>query len=318
MTELNTGNSINYWGPQLTPYALAIAEHYEQQIPYFVTVPTQLTNTTREEKVFIIEPNQYDALIVGAHIDIGSVSNGDFGQLALMQVTHLQTGLTWTTPGPMDATPATAYGGSKFNAMPVLKLPDAFFLPAHTRLKHLWRSQGLITGGVLTWIGVRLINPKRSGAPAVVTMPDGSVIRVGSRIPWLCTIGLGTEISILGSQAFVLGAGNIYTQYTPPMDCDIEIHDICANWFTQSGVDANAENVLVSIADKGEGEFWTPGRVPATAFMGDFNLAYPGLPFTKPYLLKKGHRLQITTHNTNSSAINNALITVRGVRKCMY
>src|SRR5437870_4107913 len=102
MTELSTGNFINYWGPTLTPYAQSICEHYSVQIPYFVTVPTQLTSTTREEKVYIIEPNEYDALIIGAHMDIGSVSNGDFGQLALLQVSHLSTGLLWTPPGPMD------------------------------------------------------------------------------------------------------------------------------------------------------------------------------------------------------------------------
>jgi len=318
-TELNSGNYINYWGPELTPYARAIAEHYSQQVPYYLTVPTKLTGTAREDRVSVTDPYQYDSLIVGCHIAMGSGANGDNGQQIFLQVEDLRTGLLWSTPGQVGTSPCTAYGGSRAAAMPILKLPEAFFLPAHVRLKHTFSViSSTATGGFLTWIGVQLINPFQEGAPKTVQMPDGSTIRVGTRMPWLSTIGLGTEISVIGSLRYVLGAGNIYTQYTPPMDCDVEIHDIEANWFTQNGSDKLPDNVLFSIADKGEPRMWQPSRSPAPAVMGDSTKAYPSMPFTKPYRLKKGHRLQITTQNTDSGDINDAYITVRGVRLCDF
>lgn len=318
MTELNSGNFIDYAGPQLTPYARAISDHYAVQVPLFMSVPTTLGNVTREEKIVLTDPFRNDCLIIGAHINIGSVSNGDFGQQVLLNVSDMTTGLMWSTPNPIDASPATSYGGSQFNAMPFIKLPEAFFLPAHTRLKHFWRVLGLATGGSITWVGIQLFKPKGGKRPTHVQMPDGSTVRVGSRIPWFCTLGMGTEISILGSPNFVLGNGNHYVQFTAPMDCDVEIHDLHANWFTQNGTTTNPEDVLISVADKGQPQFWQPSQTPATAILGDFNKAFPAMPFTKPYLQKAGDRLQFTTINRSGAAINNALLTVRGVQLCQF
>ena len=46
---------------------------------------------------------------------------------------------------------------------------------------------------------------------------------------------------------------------------------------------------------------------------------YPALPFTEPYLLKKGHRLQISLQNNNTSTgFDNMFLTIRGVRLCAY
>ena len=316
--NLNSGNLRTYAGPLLTPYAMAIADSYRDQRVVFINVPTNLTNTVREERVFVTDPLDHDVLIIGAHINIGSVSNGDFGQQVLLNVSDMTTGLMWSTPNPLDASPATAFGGSQFNAMPFVKLPEAFFLAANTRLKHQWKVLGLATGGVLTWVGIQLFRPRGGKAPTHVKMPDGSTIRVGSRVPWFCTLGMGTEISILGSPSFVLGNGNQYVQFTAPMDCDLEIHDLHANWFTQLGTTTNPEDVLIKIGDKGEPQFWQPSQTPATAILGDFSKVFPEMPFTKPYLQKAGDRLQITTINRSGAAINNALLTVRGVQLCQF
>ncbi len=317
MTELNQGNFINsYWGPRLTPYAQAICAAYKRVYPSYIVIPTQLTNVVREEKVFVTEPYQNDVLIIAAHTSIGDADNGDFGQLAFLSVEDLRSGITWSPPGPIDSAPATAYGGVQLRAMPVQLLPEAFFLPKGVRLKHTWKVfSSLVTGGSLTWLALQLVDGQ---APEFVTMPDGSQIKLNTRMPWFATIGLGTEINILGSPSYVLGAGNLYSQYLPPMDCDVEIHSMHANWFTQGRTDAHPELVMVGIADKGESRFWMPGRAPAISVYGDLSKTYPSQPFTKPYVLKQGDRLQLSHLNTNASAINNAFTTVKGVRLCQY
>jgi hypothetical protein len=318
MIELNSGNFIDYAGPLLTPYALAISDAYEVQVPLFMTVPTTLGNVTREEKVVITDPFQHDCLIIGAHINIGSTINGDSGQSVILNVSDLTSGLLWALPSPLSGSPATAFGGSQFNAMPFIKLPEAFFLPAHTRLKHLWRVLGLATGGSITWVGLQLFKPKSGKTPTHVKMPDGSTIRVGSRIPWFCSVGLGTEISVLGSINYAMEVNRQYVQFTTATDCDVEIHDVNANWFTQNGISQNPTGILLSIGDKGQPQFWQPSRSPATALMGDFNKALPAMPFTKPYLQKAGDRLQLKSINQSGLTINNAIVTFRGVQLCTY
>ena len=321
MFQINTGNIINYWGPKLTPYARAIMSSYRRCEPLFLNIPTTLTGVVREQRTVINEPFEYDVLIIGANINMGTASNGSNGQQIFLNVSDLQTGIDWSTPGPIDCSPAVAYGGSRHNAMPVLQLPEAFFLPAGVRLRHLWRMIGqTATGGTLTWIAIQLIDPIGGKRPSSVQMPDGSVIPVGSRIPWFSTIGLGTEISVLGSPRYVLARDyGTYVQFCPAADCEIEIHDIVCNFFTQGDdVSTDPENILIGLADRQEPRFWTPVNAPSTAVFGDYNKAYIGLPLTKPYLLKKGHRLQITTQNGNNLEINNAFVTVRGVRKCDY
>lgn len=320
MNGLNSGNIINYWGAQLTPYARAIISAYRVAVPVFITVPTNLTGTVREEVQVISDPFEYDSLIIGAHINMGSDSNGDNGQLIFLNVSDLQTGMLWSTPGPIDASPATSWGGSRTNPMPVLKLPEAFFLPSNVQLKHNWKVfSSTATGGTITWMAIQLIDPVGGKRPFSVQMPDGSNIKVGSRVPWFSTSALGTEISILGSPSYVLAAdGTQYAQYLPSQDCDIEIHDIACNFFTQGGVDSDAESVFVALADRKTPRFWTPNSAPSTVCFGDFSKVYPAMPFTKPYLLKKGHRLEIQTQNRNALAINNAYVTVRGVKLCDY
>lgn len=320
MDGLNTGNEINYWGPHLTPYARAIMAAYRVCAPSFITVPTNLTGTTREEVQVLIDPFENDVLLIGAGISMGTSFNGDFGQQIFLNVSDLQTGSFWSTPGPIDASPATSFGGSRANVMPVLKLPEAFFLPANVQLKHLWKVfSTTATGGSLTWMAIQLIDPIGGKAPYSVQMPDGSNVKVGSRVPWFSTIGLGTEISVLGSPNYALAGNDAQcVQYLPSQDCDVEITDIACNFFTQSDVSSMPENIRIAIADRKQPRFWTPTNTPSTAVFGDFSKVYPAMPFTKPYTLKRGHRLELIIQNKNEAVINNAYATVRGVKLCDY
>ena len=221
--ELNTGNYINYWGPQLTPYARAIMSAYRIALPVFITVPTNLTGTVREEIQVLTDPFEYDVLIVAANINMGTTANGDDGQLIFLNIGDLQTGSMWSTPGPIDASPATSFGGSRGSAMPVLKLPEAFFLPAGVQLKHIWKMfSTTATGGTITWLAIQLVDPIGGKRPHSVQMPDGSNVKVGSRVPWFSTFALGSEINILGSPNYAMAADDAqYVQYCPSQDCDV-------------------------------------------------------------------------------------------------
>lgn len=320
MSELNTGNYINYWGPRLTPYTRAIMSAYRVCLPVFITVPTNLTGTVREEIQVLTDPFEYDVLIIAANINMGTTSNGDDGQLIFLNVGDLQTGSFWSTPGPIDASPATSFGGSRGGAMPVLRLPESFFLPAGVQLKHIWKMfSTTATNGTITWLAIQLIDPIGGKRPHSVQMPDGSNVKVGSRVPWFSTFALGTEINVIGSPNYVMQRENAqYVQYLPSQDCDVEIHDIACNFFTQGGVDSNAENIRLALADRKTPRFWSPTNTPSTAIFGDFSKAYPAMPLTKPYLLKRGHRLEFISQNKNAVELNNAYATVRGVRLCDY
>lgn len=312
------GNKITHW-PKWTPYARAIADQYEVVVPVYITVPTTLTNTVREIRTVTAPGYLHDILIFGAHINIGSNASGDNGQLVFLQVTDQRTGIPWVMPSPVNAAPATAFGGSRFQSMPVLQLPEAFFLPKNVELRHDWfMYSSAVTGGTLTWVGVQLINPRNGKSPETVLMEDGTEVKVGSRLPWLATTGLGNEISVIGAPNYAMAAGSRYRHFTPPNDCDVEIHDIAANYFTQGGVSSSPNNILLGLSDKGQREFWTVNLAPSPAVAGDFTKAYPSLPFSKPYILKAGNRLQISALNLNALVINNAYATVRGVRLCEY
>lgn len=321
--ELNSGNLIKYFGgPEWTPYAQAIAEAYSTIVPFYLTVPTTLTGATRERKTFKTDPYQHDVLIFGAHVNIGNVDSGDSGQQVFLQVADLRTGIPWATPNSVNGSPATAFGGSQVQPMPILRLPEAFFLPRFVELQHDWKmiNAATVTGGSITWVGVQMINhcPENPQVDCV-TMPDGRTIKVGSRLPWFSTLGLGRESWSANSLTFNMNAGSHYLSYTPPQDCDIEIHEINANFFSQAGVSSNPQLIQVKISDAGEREMWTPDLAPSPAVLGSFSQAYPSLPFTKPYILKKGHRLQFLVRNGNpSTAIGNAYATIRGVRLCEY
>jgi hypothetical protein len=312
------GNTDNHWPFVWTPYAEAIAAEYGVVVPYYMPVPTNLEGSSRELRTVLMPPYHSDVLLFGAHINMGTDSNGDNGQQIFLQVSDTRTGLTWAAPGPLNSAPATAYGGSRTQPMPILALPEAFFLPAHDQMQFDWKmfSQTAI-GGSITWVGVQLSQPKSGKAPEFVEV-NGERIKVGSRRPWLATIGLGTQISVLGAPFFAIDPSARYLHYTPPVDCDTEIHDLHANYFTQGGISSTPANILLGLSDRGKREFWQVNLAPSPAMVSDFTKAYPSLPLAKPYVLKKGRRLRLSLLNLNALTINNAFAVIRGVRRCDY
>ena len=312
------GNKIKHW-PTWTPYAQAIAAEYGIVVPFYMTVPTSLQGSTREQRSITTPPYLHDVLLLGAHINMGTNSNGDNGQLMFLQVMDRRTGIPWVSAAPINSAPATAFGGSRFNPSPILQLPEAFFLPKNVELQHDWSMfSTTATGGTITWVGVQLIQPRGGKTPERVVMPDGSEIKVGSRMPWLSCIGLGTEISVLGAPFYAIGDGSRYRHFSGPDECAIEVHDVHANYFTQSDVDSSPELIRLGFSDRGQKEFWTMNLAGSPAVSGDVTKVYTAMPFCKPYPLKSGDRMQVSLLNLSGAVVNNAFLTLRGVRLCEY
>lgn len=308
---VNLGLYRGFPGLHISPYAQAIAGKYGRVFPWYSTVETSLTGVTRELKVVLTTPVNYDVLIIGAHTQIDDGSNG---QNVLLQVSDLRTGYLWTVPSSILGSPSTAYGGVKSNVMPLLQLPEAFFLPKNVELKHEWKTYGTATGGSITWIGLALFDRLSDQDADWVEMPDGKNIRIGERLPWMNTIGLGDEISILGNPALVMGARNQYVAFSDSTERPVTITDLVANFFFQNGVTTNPNNVKISFADKGQAQTWSSKRASSTGFLGDPATGYPALPLPVPYSLAPGDRVQIGVLNRGSMAINNAYITLRGIQ----
>jgi len=307
-----------HW-PTWTPYAQAIAAEYDVVVPFYMTVPTSLTSMTREQRSVTTPPYLHDVLLLGAHINIGTNFNGDNGQLVFLQVSDRESGIPWVSAAPVNSAPVTAFGGSRFQKSPVLQLPEAFFLPKGVELQHDWSVLSTTaTGGTITWIGVQLLHPRGGRTPERVELPDGSTVKVGGRRPWFSTIGLGTEFSVLGAPVFAIGDGRRYRNYTAPDECPIEIHDVHANYFTQAGVSSSPEEIRLGFSDRGQREFWTLNLAGSPAVAGDVTKIYSAMPFCKPYKLESGHRIQVSQLNLSGLAVNNAYLTLRGVRLCEY
>lgn len=351
---INTGNFIgHYGGPEWTPYAEAIAANYSHVVPFFLNVPTTFTGLTNEERIVTTQPWKYDTLIFGANIngcinttggaDIVLTEDGDTvisedgdtivteggessvsdcdGAQIFLQVSDQRTQQTWATISPLGAAPLSAYGGARNNVMPILKLPEVFFLPANTPLRHDWKTFAMPqVGGQITWIGVQLIGPKNAQAPKTVEMPDGSIIAVGSRIPWLSVIGIGFEFLTSGILRYQLTNGRRCLGYTQPAECDVEIHDITTQFFQNYEASAGAgaaNDIQFELSDTGRRQFWSQSFAPAPAVMGDITKAFPGLPFCKPYLLKAGRQIELSEINNNVGfAVPNGYIILRGVKLC--
>lgn len=312
----------SYGGPRVSPYAQAIIDAYDLTIPFFSTVPFHLTGATVEQRNALTSPNQYDVLIIGAAINGFNADNGDSGQEVYLNVQDDKSKAPWVTPSPIGWAPLVSFGGVDLNPMPILKLPEAYFLPRHTVLEHNINNMtnSGATGGSITWVGVQLINIDKRPAPKMVTLPNGTPVGVGQRQPLWIPVALGREGYLAGVFLWTVDAGSMFVHYTPPLDCDFEVHDISgADIFSFFGSPQDPNNVLIKIADMGDREMWRPDRAPSVAVAGDFTQIYPALPFTKPYILKKGHRLQISVMNNNTSmAFENMFLTVRGVRLCEF
>jgi len=312
----------HYGGPRLSPYAQAIANEYDHAVPFWRTVPFHLTGSSTERRYVVSNPNQYDTLIIGAHINGFDENNGDSGQQVYLNVWDNRTKLPWVTPSPIGWAPLTAYGGVDLNAMPILKLPEAYFLPRGVELvQSIFNFTDIqATNGSITWVGVELVNFDGRCAPLDVTLANGHKVRIGARQPLFMPLPLGRETFSAGVVQLQINAGSNYIQYTAPLDCDAEIHDVAsADLFSQLGQTLDPDHLLIKITDMGDRDMWRPDRAPSTGVVGDFTQIYPALPFNKPYTLKKGHRLQVSVQNNiPSTALTNVVATIRGVRLCEY
>jgi hypothetical protein len=318
------------WGltPRFTPYAKAIVDHYGGAWPWYWTTTADLdpaNGITRLTQV--MRPQDHDVLILGASATIAGVGLTGW-QFIYLNITHEETGIPWAVPGkigffPVGALASRAVGlvgaDPLVSASSILKLPEAFFLPAHNRLKFDWQwifQTDIPSTTRLTLIGLQLTSPRNGEALRRVTMPDGKEINVGDRLPWFATIPLG-EYQSNALNDFQIDGQQQVTQFTHPMDCDVEVHDIFCN-FTESF--AAASNILmIKIADMKSKTFWTPRLTEFRVLFGGEDDVCPARGFTRPYLLKRGHRLQtLIQNNTNATTVDAVSTTYRGVRLCEY
>lgn len=315
---ISTGDQVGKLmnGPW-TPYAQAIADHYAIQIPLYVTVPTELTGVVLQRRTVMSWDMQYDSLIFSALINPGD--DTDNGKRVFLQVSDSRMGIYWSSPTTINASPMTAYGGAGAQPTPIIRLPEAFFLPAGTRLQHDWSQPtgGSVTGGWITWVGVQLINPYQRRTPKTVRMPSGQEIQVGSRIPWLATIGIGTRSFTAGEITFTWAANSSFVYYTPPVECGLEIHDLHCTTFDTGGSDLTPNEQQVNITLARDRNMWTPDPSPFTAVFGDRAQVFPAAPLPKPLLLAENERLEMRVFNNQSSlGIADGMIVVRGVQLC--
>jgi hypothetical protein len=322
-TLLNNGDYIgsDWRGPLWTPYSERIASRYKTIVPWYMSASSGLTAPPSRNTV-LTRPYQHDVLIFGASARVEEETVGNDGQFIYLQVTHEETGLTWAAPNVLNSAPLPAYAGINLRRTPLLRLPNAFFLPKHTTLRLDWSAVAFADQAFdarLTFVGVQLIDPFEGHAPTHVTMPDGNTIRVGNRIPWLGTCGLGRRIDAAALQGpgYILAGGEQRAQYLPPADCDIEIHDLYGNFVTVE----TTTNLVIKMVDMGTDTNWNPTRSPVAAIFGSELGVNPALPFVKPYLLKTDHRINIVAQNNvgaGGGSITNGLMTLRGVRLCEF
>lgn len=338
--KVPTGDWIDsaWRGPEWTPYAEAIAQYYPVQVPWFLTKQITLTLAIIANQqgpiTILTQPQLYDILIFGMSATVSGAVAGEHGNKIYMNVTHLQTGIPWVAPNVLGYAPIGAFAGitnipstGAAMAMPNMKLPDAFFLPKHTKLK-LDFIPVTILGPInlsvkLTFIGVQLAN-HRTGfkTPEKITMPNGEKIGIQSRIPWFGCVPFGRRFYTAGTRsfnAFELPPGEQCMQYLPPANCEIELHDAYAN-FTAPNLSITDEQLFkMKIFDVRSRYNWTPELTPVVALFGNEQQANPALPFSKPHVLAAGHRSGFVEQNNDATeTIAQGTLTLRGVRKCEY
>ncbi len=323
--EFDSGLFIGHWGgPKISPYAQAIVDLYDIVVPYYLTVPFHLTGAHLERRYVVAPPYQYDSLLLGAAINgfgtVGSIPDSE--QRTFMSVSDNRSKMPWVTPSPIAWAPMTSFGGLDIQPMPILKMPEAYFLPRNVSLVHdiynLTDEQS--TNGTITWVGLQLTNHCNKPAPDCVALANGKTLKIGSRQPLWMPLPMGRESYVAGKTTYTAVAGGNYIQYTEPLDCDAEIHGIVsANLFSFGDTTLDPDAVRIKVTDMGTREMWKPTKAPATAVVGNFTQALPSLPFNKPYILKKGHRLQVSMQNNMpSTGLVNVFLTIRGVKLCEY
>lgn len=340
-SKIVTGDYVgSAWdtSPCWTPYAEAIAASYPIQVPWYLSFPINTQADTPGVLPIIPKfygaqsrPQMYDVIILGASLRVEFAAYfanpGQINNLSI-QISHQETGVPWVEPIAIGYAPILALAGltmtppagsAIFSKNPISRWPDAFFFPRNTLLKFQWCQYTSMpmpaVQTVLTFVGVQLV---RDGpAPEWVNLPDGSTVKVGSRIPFYGVVPYGRRSAtgrIFGD--FRLPTGEQTMQFLPPSDCDVELHDVYAN-FTAAFVDSR--NYSAKLSNLRAGSDWTPGFSPSMSFSSDELKAYNANPFTKPYLLEYKHRLGIIEQNNAMfDTPIGATLTFRGVRRCLY
>lgn len=347
--RIDTGDFVGsaLKGPEWTPYAQAIADHYPIQAPWYLTKQqTQTRALVAVNQLPVVQttqPQLYDVLILGMSVLITGTATNDNGNFIYLQITDLETGIPWVAPNTIGYAPVLAFGGlnadpsaGTFEPMPATKLPEAYFMPRGTRLRLEWfllpppSVDPVNVTATLTMIGVQLINPRQgSRAPSHVTMPNGDTIPVGSRLPWFGCVPFGRRsivpASARNNASITLPDGEQVVQFLPPVDCPVEIHDAYANFLAPDvtpGAPPDKVYFKVKLQDMMSMGDWTPEPSPAPSIFGNETQVFPQLPFAKPHLLKPEHRTAMAMLNAVSPPFSVDLsvgtVTLRGVRLCEY
>jgi hypothetical protein len=349
--RIETGDLVTSMlrGPEWTPYAQAIADHYPIQVPWYLTKTVNLDDTGAVPPRFtqVTTPQLYDVLILGmSALVFNTPLQNDNGNFIYLNITDKETGIPWVAPNTLGFAPLPAFAGvnlltagaslANLPVTPIIKLPEAFFLPRGVQLKLDWTaiaaSVSIVNrSATLTMIGVQLINPTLgSKAPSHVTMPNGNKIPVGSRMPWFGCVPFGaraTGAAPRSFNSFTLPIGQQLMQFFPPIDCNVELHDTYGNFlvsptaFDQAGSGFNTTFLTMKFTDMGAENDWTPGLSPTPALLGKETDVQPAMPFSKPVYLETGHHTALTAQNNTTAVagqVNQGTVTIRGVRLCEY
>jgi len=339
---IQTGNYIgSVWqaSPELTPYGQGIADNYPTQIPWYLSFNVTEAGTdtleARRNRTIVTRPLLYDVLILGAHALVPLPANSIVPNpqaFIYLNISHNETGIPWATPNRIGHFPVPAIAGIDTGgptsasiavaANSVVRWPEAFFLPAHSRLKLEFFVFGRadLPGFVVplrlifTLLGVKLVNLS-APAPQFVTMPNGAIVPVGSRLPWYSTVPIGVFKSNLRSD-FQIDPGKQTIQYFPPQFCDVEIHGIYSNFI--NGVLPQAEKLSLKLVDVDSETAWEPSQSPTPAVFGGEHQANPVMPLTLPHILKGRHRMQLMIQNNSPDPVVGGSVTLVGVRQCEY
>lgn len=326
--RIDTGDWVgSRWNtsPEWTPYAQAIADYYPIQLPWFLTTTISIAAAPPAltlPRAVITRPQLYDVLIFGMSAT-QSPTPANSG-MPYLNIFHEETGIPWVSPNTVGYAPLFAFAALEGAPLAVLKLPDAFFLPSHTELKIEW-APFQITPPVtinLTMIGVQLINHARGfESPRQIAMPNGDIIPVGSRIPWLASVPFGSRPNAVGRTygSYTLPNLSQAMSYLPAQDCNFELHDIYAEFLDVPSQSLGSPSLLrTKLDDTRTREDWTPFAAPITAVFGSAIQANPTMPLTRPQLVKTDHKISMLAQNQSGSAVTNGTVTFRGVRLCKY
>lgn len=132
---------------ELSEYGKQVVSQYTKAVPFYLPVNLDLTGTASE-----IKKNKQSAPIPNDLLLLGAMASFDNDNV-LVQVED--NGYTWSD----DVVPVHAIAGASGNVQPIVPLPIEYLLGSNQRLKLQAQNSAAspTTGGVITWIGLRLI-----------------------------------------------------------------------------------------------------------------------------------------------------------------